>query len=473
MKKPLTMQIHVAGVNHSTTPIEIRERLAVSSDHFSDALSLLHQYVPQGLILSTCNRIEVYSVTESGGSSQTGRAFLRAWAKISDTDLIPYLYAYQNEAAVRHLFCVASGLDSMIIGEFEILGQVRNSLDEAKKAHMVEHPLRNLFNQALRVGRRVREKTGISRNALSVSSVAVELAAKAIGDLTKCKALVIGTGEAGRLVAKALKERGVSQITTTSRSYETASALAAALGGTSVDIGSLGRELATCDIAISCTGAPHLILDLKTIDNAMQARSNRPLVIIDIAVPRDVEPEIKQISNVFLYDIDDFVNLSEMNRKQRETEIQKAMDIIGAEVERFSSWWQVNEVKPVISSLVKKAEYIRQAQLDKTLKKLRQLSAEEQESLEAMTKAMLQKILHDPIQFLKNNTHRRNEYIRLVNELFRLDKEEPSPLSLQAKAASRGRGRKRSNPASDSPPRLPRHSVPRNDNNFADRKEVG
>ena len=147
-------------------------------------------------------------------------------------------------------------------------------------------------------------------------------------------------------------------------------------------------------------------------------------MIIDIAVPRDVEPEMEQISNVFLYDIDDFVNLSEMNRKQRETEIQKAMDIIEAEVDRFSSWWQANEVKPVISSLVKKAEDIRQAQLDKTLKKLRQLSAEEQESLEAMTKAMLQKILHDPIQFLKNNTHRRDEYIRLVNELFRLDKEE-------------------------------------------------
>jgi glutamyl-tRNA reductase len=425
MKKPLEMQIHVVGVNHSTTPIEIRERLAVSSDHVPDALSLLRKYISQGLILSTCNRTEVYSIPNSGGSSQPGIDFLKAWANISNADLSPYVYCYHSEAAVRHLFRVASGLDSMIIGEFEILGQVNQSLEEARKARMVEHPLRNLFHQALRVGRRVREKTGISKNALSVSSVAVALAAKAIGDLTRCKALVIGTGEAGRLVAKALKERGISQITTTSRSYDKASTLAAALGGSSVDIGSLGRELATCDIAISCTGAPHLILDLKSVENAMQARSHHPLVIIDIAVPRDVEPQVGQISNVFLYDIDDFTHLSELNRKQRETEIKKAMELIEAEVKRFTTWWQAMEVKPVISSLVRKAEDIRQTQLDMTLKKLRHLSAEEQQSLEAMTKAIVQKILHDPIQHLKNNAHRRADYITLVNDIFQLDKDKP------------------------------------------------
>src|SRR4030043_573384 len=331
MKKPLEMQIHVVGVNHSTTPIEIRERLAVSSAHVPDALSSLRKYVSQGLVLSTCNRTEVYSIPNSGSSSQPGIDFLKDWANISKVDLLPYVYCYHSEEAVEHLFRVASGLDSMIIGEFEILGQVNQSLEEAKKARTVDHPLRNLFHQALRVGRQVREKTGVSKNALSVSSVAVALAAKAIGDLNRCKALVIGTGEAGRLVAKALKERGIAQITTTSRSYDKASTLAAALGGSSVDIGSLGRELATCDIAISCTGAPHLILDLKSVENAMQARSNRPLVIIDIAVPRDVETQVGQISNVFLYDIDDFTHLSELNRKQRETEIKKSMEIQEAE----------------------------------------------------------------------------------------------------------------------------------------------
>jgi len=423
--KPPGMQIHVAGVNHSTTPIKVREKLAVSNSRLSDALLLLGDYVSQGLILSTCNRTEVYSASDSDCSSKSGIDFLKAWVKTPDADLLPYLYFYENEAAVKHLFRVAAGLDSMIIGEYEILGQVKRCLQEAEKAQMVQVPLGDLFHQALQVGRRVREKTGISKNALSVSSVAVDLAAKVIGDFSNCKALVIGTGEAGRLVAKALKERDISQITTTSRSYETASALAAALGGSSVNIGNLGEELGACDIVISCTGAPHFILDLQTVEDAMQARSNRPLVVIDIAVPRDVESEVRQISNVFLYDIDDLTQLSELNRKQRETETRRAMEIVKAEVERFVSWWQATEVKPVISSLMKKAEDIRQAQLDMTLKKLRKLSPEEQESLEAMTKAIVRKILHDPIQSLKNNVHRKEDYVPLVNELFQLDKEEP------------------------------------------------
>jgi len=289
---------------------------------------------------------------------------------------------------------------------------------------MVKVPLRSLFHQALQVGRLVREKTGISRNALSVSSVAVDLATKAIGDLGNRKALVIGTGEAGRLVAKALKERGISQITATSRSYETAAALAMALGGSSVNIGNLSEELVICDIVISCTGAPHFILDLRTVQDAMQARSGRPLVVIDIAVPRDVEPEVRQIDNLFLYDIDDLTHLSSLNRKQRETEIRRAMEIVKAEMKRFASWWQTTEVTPIISSLVKKADDIRQAQLDMTLKKLRQLTPEEQESLEAMTKAIVQKILHDPIQYLKDNAHTREDYVSLVNELFQLDGED-------------------------------------------------
>lgn len=425
MNKLSSMEIRVAGVNHSTTPINIREKLAISSDHVSDALYLLSRYVSQGVILSTCNRTEVYSVTESGCTSHPGIDFLKAWANICDADLQPHVYCYQNEAAVKHLFRVAAGLDSMIIGEFEILGQVKQDMEKARKAGLVELPLRNLFQQALRVGRRVREKTGISKNALSVSSVAVELAAKAIGDLANCKALVIGSGEAGRLVAKALKERGITQITTTSRSYKNASALAAALGGSAVSIDNLSQQLAACDIVISCTGAPHLILDRRTIENALQTLGDKPLVVIDIAVPRDVEPEVRQISNVFLYDIDDFTYLSELNRRQREDEIESAMEIIEAEVERFLSWWQAIEVKPIISSLVEKVEDIRQRQLSMTLKKLRQLSPEEQERLDAMTKAIVQKILHDPIQCLKNDAHSRENYITLVKELFRLNRDKP------------------------------------------------
>jgi len=424
--RPNKMQINVVGVNHSTTPIEVRERLAVSNNQIANALSTLRNHVEQGLILSTCNRTEVYSIGKTTRAPVSkGMEFLKDWAKTSDAELLPYVYHYENEDAAKHLFRIASGLDSMIIGEFEILGQVKQGLEEAENAGMVKQPLRNLFHHALQVGRRVREKTGISKNALSVSSVAVNLAAQAIGDLSKCKALVIGTGEAGRLVAKALKEKGVWQITTTSRSQENASALAAALGGNFINISNLNLELANCDIVISCTGAPHTVLDRQAVEIATATRDSRPLVIIDIAVPRDVEPEVRQIKGVFLCDIDDLTHVSELNRKQREREIHSAMRIIDAEIERFASWWQTTEAKPIISSLTNKAENIRRAQLDRTLKKLRNLSPEEQQSVEAMTKAIVQKLLHNPIQWLKVNTDAREDNVKLVRELFRLDTKEP------------------------------------------------
>ena len=418
--------INVVGVNHSTTPIEVRERLAVSNNQIANALIMLRNYTEQGLILSTCNRTEVYSISNvSHSSSSNGIDFFKDWAKTSDSLLLPYLYHYENEDSAKHLFRVASGLDSMIIGEFEILGQIKQGLDEAEKAGMVKQPLRNLFHHALQVGRRVRDETGISKNALSVSSVAVHLAAKAIGDLSQCKALVIGTGEAGRLVAKALRERGVSDIITISRSQDNASALAATLCGHSINISNLSTELANCDIVISCTGAPHTILGCQTVEIAAAARVNHPLVIIDIAVPRDVEPEVRRIKNVFLCDIDDLTHVSETNRRQREREIRNAMKIIELETKRFTSWWQITEAKPIISNLTKKAEDIRRAQLDRTLKKLRELSPEERESVDAMTKAIVQKILHSPIHWLKVNANDREDQVRLVSELFQLDTKEP------------------------------------------------
>jgi glutamyl-tRNA reductase len=254
--------------------------------------------------------------------------------------------------------------------------------------------------------------------------VAVHLAAKVIGELNACKALVIGTGEAGRLVAKALQERGVTDITTTSRSQDNAAALAAILGGRSISISNLSTELAKCNIVISCTGAPHTILDFQTVETAMEARNNHPLMIIDIAVPRDVETEVRQIDNVFLCDIDDLTHVSETNRRQREREINSAIKIIDCEMNRFSLWCQNTEAKPVITKLTKKAESIRRTQLERTLKKLRELSPEERESLEAMTKAIIQKILHNPINWLKTNSTHGEDWGRLVNELFQLDAED-------------------------------------------------
>ncbi len=412
------MHVSLAGLNHSTTPVAIREKVAINVEQLHDSLLLLRHYVPHGIILSTCNRTEVYAI----GSHPTEEAiinFLNAMTGVSFVDLLPHIYLRENETAFRHLFRIASGLDSMIVGEYEVLGQVKQALAVAENARMVTLPLRHIFQSAIRTGRRVREETGISRNALSVSSVAVDLASKIVNNLESCKILVIGAGEAGRLVAKVAKERGVSQIVVASRTRERASTLAAALGGIPTDLNNLVEELSTANIVVACAGAPHRLLDVCRVEEAMRNRPELPLVIIDIAVPRNVEPEVKQIDNVFLYNIDDLTKVSDLNRRQRKGEVQKAEEIIAAEVARFISGRQALGTRPVVSALMKKAEDIRRQQLNRTLKKLRPLSDEEQYSLEAMTKSIITKILQDPIQCLKKNTN-NDEYAEMISELFRL-----------------------------------------------------
>lgn len=420
------MHVNVVGVNHNTTPLRFLERLAITTPQLHDSLLLLRQQVSHGIILSTCNRTEVYTVaSDAYPIEQSGINFLKTRANISDDDLLPHIYRHKDVTVFEHLFRVASGLDSMVIGEFEVLGQVGRALEAAEKARMVNLPLRNLFRHAIRTGRRVREETLISKNALSVSSVAVDLATRIVGDLSSCKILVIGAGETGKLVAKAAKKRGASQLIVYNRSRERASALAETLGTATVATGNLMEELSTADIAISCTAAPHMVLKLQQVQKAMSTRPDCPLVIIDIAVPRDVDPEVKLIKNVFLYNIDNLTETSALNRKQREGEIHKAKGIIKDEVDRFTTWWQTLEIRPVVSAMTKKSENIRRTQLEKTLKKLRALSAEEQDSLEAMTKAIITKMLNDPIQYLKKNPHNKRDYIQMVNELFQLNRRRP------------------------------------------------
>ena len=416
------MHVSLVGVNHSTAPIAIREKLAISTDRLQDSLLQLRHYVPHGIILSTCNRTEVYAA-DTQPTEQASINFLNAATGVSFADLLPHIYLHKNETVFEHLFCVASGLDSMIVGEFEVLGQVGQALETAEKAGTVNLPLGNLFRNAIQTGRRVREETGISKSALSVSSVAVDLVTGIVGDLGNCRILVIGAGEAGRLVAKAAKERGASQIVVYNRSREKASALAAALGTATVASNSLTEELCASDIAISCTGAPHLVLKRHQLEKVMSTRPERPLVIVDIAVPRDVEAGVKQVNNVFLHNIDDLIQISDLNRSQRERESQNAMEIIKAEVSRFTGWWHSLGVRPVVSALMSRAEDIRRTQLNKTLKKLHELSDEERDSLEAMTKSIVTKILKDPMSRLKESASSNSDYTEMVRELFRLDME--------------------------------------------------
>ena len=416
------MHVSLVGLNHSTTPVAIREKAAISAEKLCHSLALLRHYVPHGIILSTCNRTEIYAMG-SHPAEEAGIDFLNAMTGASFADLLPHIYLRKNETAFGHLFRVASGLDSMIVGEFEVLGQLGRALEVAEKAKMVNLPLRHIFQSAIRTGRRVREETGISKNAVSVSSVAVDLAARAVGDMAGCKVLVIGAGEAGRLVAKAVKDRGASRIVVASRTQERAATLAAALGGISIDLNNLVEELSTSHIVITCTGAPRRILHSRQVKEAMKSRPELPLVIIDIGVPRNVEPATGHINNVYLYNIDDLTEIADLNRQQREGKIQKVREIIAAEVSELVSWWRVLEARPLVSALMSRAEDIRCGQLNKTLKKLRGLSDEERGNLEAMTKSIVTRILKDPIRYLKTNANSNRDYAEMISELFQLNRE--------------------------------------------------
>ncbi len=414
------MDISLVGVNYSTTPVAIREKVAINTEKLDEHLQLLRNYIPDGLILSTCNRTEVYTTSGQSATDETVINYLNTVTGVSFVDLLPHIYLRKNKTAFRHLFRIASGLDSMIIGEYEVLGQIRDALTAAENADMVTAPMRHIFHSALRTGRQVRDETGISRSALSVSSVAVDLAEEVVDSLKSSKLLVIGAGEAGRLVARVARERGVSRIVIANRTEERAAALAASLGGTHTDLNNLPRELSSADIVVACTGAADRILETGHVEQAIKNRPDSPLVIIDIGVPRNVDPEISKIKNVFLYNIDDMTEISERNRQQRKGEIRKAESIMTAELERCLSEWSDFDTRPLISALMQKAEDIRQRQLSKTLKKLPPLSEEEQFNLEAMTKSIVTKILQDPIHYLKKNKN-NGEHTGMVNELFRLD----------------------------------------------------
>jgi glutamyl-tRNA reductase len=417
------MRISLVGIDHQTAPVAIREKIAISATKLDGVLPVLGSFISRGIILSTCNRTEVYTIdNDQRNAERASLDFLKARLGITDDALLKHVYLLEDRIAVEHLFRVASGLESMIVGEFEVLGQVGHALEAAEGAGMVSLALRHIFQSAVRAGRRVRGETGISRNALSVSSVAVDLAAGVIGDLRKGKMLVIGAGEAGRLVAKAAKDRGISQMMVVGRTQPRASALAAQLGGTPVTPDNVGEELLTTDIVVSCAGAPHRILSVGQVKRAMQERPTLPLAIIDIAVPRNVEPAVSRIKNVFLYNIDDLIGLSALNRKQREDEIEKASQIIAEELDKFNSWWQEFRVRPLIRAMMSRAEGIRRSQFKRTVKKLPRLTEEEQYNLEMMTKAIVVKVLKDPVNYLKTNGSKN--YAEIIKEIFRLEEGE-------------------------------------------------
>ncbi len=418
------MDICLIGINHRTAPVAIREKAAIRFAKLDEILQALRTHVSHGIILSTCNRTELYTVTNDNiNTLEATIDFFRTQLDMSDAILNTCTYTLEGIAAVEHLFRTACGIDSMILGEYEVLGQVGQAFDTAERAGTVNLPLRHIFQNAVRIGRKARKETGISKNALSVSSVAMDLATNAIGELQNYQMLVIGAGEAGRLVAKAAKERGISRIMVASRTQERARNMTDTLGGVAIGMHEVAGYLPICDVLVTCADAPHYLLDVPTVSSSMQKRAEQPMVIIDIAVPRNVEPEVSHISHVHLYNIDDLSHISQQNQRQREAEVNKVEEIIAVEKAKFVSWWQEYKVRPVIRAMMSQADEVRRSHLKRTMKKLPLLSEEEQYSLEMMTRGIVANILKNPINNLKANGHENLGYINMVKELFQLNVE--------------------------------------------------
>jgi glutamyl-tRNA reductase len=340
--------------------------------------------------------------------------------------LKPYLYTYIDQEAVKHLFRVGCSLDSMVVGEPQILGQVKDAYRQATEAKTSGVILNRLLHKSFSVAKKVRTETRIGSSAVSISYAAVELAKKIFQDLKGKIALLIGAGEMAELAAEHLLSNGVERIVVANRTLERALALAKRFRGTTVSWEELAEELRRVDIIISSTGSPELILNAEQVKQRMRARRNRPLFFIDIAVPRDIDPDINRIDNVYLYNIDDLQGIVEINRADRLKEAARAEHIISAEALKFDGWLRTLEVVPTIVSLREKAEQIREAEMQKTLSQLNSLSAEEIEAIQVLTQSVAKKLLHDPILFLKRTStrERKDLYLDVTRKLFHLDEEE-------------------------------------------------
>ncbi len=424
------MEFLVVGLNHRTAPVEVRERLSLNKEQLPEALSAMNNHGASGVILSTCNRSEFYTLDLPENPSTEGpksgadrvKDFLVERFGISLLDVDRYLYVYRGYDCIHHLFRVASSLDSMILGEEQIIGQVRDAYETATAAGTAQGPLAQLFQQALRVGRRVRRETGISRNALSVSRACVEMAKSVLGDLSRRRVLVVGAGEAGELAAEVLSLSGVTDITVTNRTFQRAEELAANLSALAIPFNGMPKALRESDIVIGCTGSPGYVLEAGLISDTMAVRPDRPLLLIDIAVPRDIDPQAAQVQNVYLNDVDDLESASQASREKKAKEAEWAEELTTDEAQQFRQWCLDLEALPTVIELRNRADQVRSLELHKTVRKLNgQLDAAALESLDAMTRAIVNKLLHDPTMFLKER--KGPEELQVAREIFRLSEE--------------------------------------------------
>jgi len=420
------MKFTITGVNHKTAPVEVRERLNFTADSLPAALAALRRRdgIREGLILSTCNRVEITAVAEDGADlNHLAEEFLAETRGIDPDWIAPYLYRYDDEKAIRHLFRVAASLDSMVVGEPQILGQLKAAFAVAKAEGAVTGVLEAILTRAFRVAKRVRSETSIGESAVSVSFVAVELARQIFGSLNDKTVMIIGTGKMSELAARHLRRAGAARILVANRTRERAVEMAKLFDGTVVDYDRFLDSLPEVDILIASSGAPHYIVKKQDVRRAVEARRNRPVFLIDIAVPRNIEPAVNELDNVFLYDIDDFQDVVDENLRGRLKEAEEAEGIVEEEVRGMVARLKIREVAPTIVSLQQQLEEIRAGELERCQAKLASLSPEQREAVEALTRGLINKIAHGPISELRRQASEPNgvECIEIIRRVFRLD----------------------------------------------------
>lgn len=413
------MHILVTGMNHKMAPVAIREKFNFSPNDLVIALKKLkdHQVFSETTILSTCNRSEVFAITQDLARAEE---VLVKFFQGHEAD--QYLYTYRDAAAITHLFEVVAGLDSMIIGEPQIAGQVKDAYQVASQNGCTKIILNRLFQHALATSKMVRTQTGISEGVLSVSFAAVELAKKIFGSLDKRSALLIGAGEMAELTAQHLCQTGIGRLLVANRTLERAEKLARQFCGRSIPFEDINQTIAGVDIVITSTEAPHYLIDRTRMEGIMARRNKTPIFLIDIAVPRNVDPQVGELYNIFLYNIDDLDGVVKQNLKKREKEAAKAGSIILAETDKFMKWLDALEISPTIARLRQTFNHIRLQELERLKPKMDRLNQEDKRLIEQLTYQYMNKLLHKPTTLLKESNNKTDSlmWADAINQLFDL-----------------------------------------------------
>lgn len=420
------------GVSHKTAPVALRERLALPEGRAAGALAELvaHPEIHEAVALSTCNRTELYLVTSDPVAAETlALGTLSRQADIAPTELLGHLYSLREGTAVGHLCRVTAGLESMIVGEAEVQGQVKRAYELALVEGVTGALLNRLFRHALSAGKRVRSETGVSRSRVSIASVAVGLAQGTLGELERRRALVIGAGGNGELTARALSEAGVESVWVANRHHDRAIGLAERFGGVAVRLEDLPAELVHADIVVSSTGSPHQIVGREELSAVMEEREGRRLLLIDIAVPRDIDPEVRTLPGVTLFDMDDLQREVSHNLSGREAEAARAQDILHEEVLSFAEWLESLDVLPTIAALRGRGDGIVEQVLRENEGRWESLSPADQRRVELMGRAIVSRLLHEPTLRLRRSVGDDDTYARVqaLRELFALEAESPVP----------------------------------------------